>query len=169
MNSVSFLILVAALFILVGLRNKFRRKKRSKRRRSWSFFKSKTKKRSDSWYEKAAWKKIRDRRREQNNRDNGLSKTRTGALLLKCDRCGIVGTGHQIDHIHPRQKFPHLALRYSNTQTLCSVKSKPKAPGCNQKKSDKTDGHNWRRIRSLPGGAVIAFVLRRKQVKEGRR
>lgn len=169
---VLYLVMIALALVISF---KYRRKKR-RRRKKWSLknlFKSKPKKapkkRSESWYEKPEWKGLRNRRREQNNSDNGLGRTKTGALLLKCDRCGIVGTGHQIDHIYPRSKFPDLALVYGNTQTLCSTRSVPKAPGCNQKKSDKTDGYNWRRIRAMPAGSLIAWHLRTKQVREGRR
>lgn len=169
-SGVLYLLLIFGCFILAL---KLQKKKR-KRRKKWSWkslFKSKPKikTRKDSWYEKPEWREIRDRRRVQNNRDNGLGKTKTGALILKCDRCGIVGTGHQIDHIYPRSKFPKLALEYNNTQTLCSTKSLPRGPGCNQKKSDKTDGYNWRRIRALPAGSIIAWHLRGKQVREGKR
>lgn len=102
-----------------------------------------------------------------NNEQYGLGKAKNGRLLLKCERCGVVGAYHQIDHIKPRQKFPKLAYSLPNTQVLCGPKNK----SCNQKKSDKIDGYNWRAVRRWTGpfGPAVAFYLRRKQVREGKR
>jgi len=57
----------------------------------------------------------------------------------QCECCGrswSVGNPLQVDHIHPRSLYPHLALEEENLQILCRE--------CNLGKSN-TDTKDWRR------------------------
>lgn len=54
----------------------------------------------------------------------------------RCALCGQVKTELHVDHVKPRSKYPHLALKLNNLQILCRA--------CNLGKGnwDETD---WRR------------------------
>lgn len=83
-----------------------------------------------AFYDSPEWKRLRY---EALKRSSG-----------KCECCGngpAQGAVLNVDHIKPRQRFPHLALSLDNLQVLCSW--------CNQGKGgwDHTD---WRRPKPVP-------------------
>lgn len=67
-----------------------------------------TKNRSgDLFYSSAAWKAVRNLRRNEN------------PLCQECEKYGYTVPMHAVDHIKPRCDYPELELDYDNTQSLC--------------------------------------------------
>jgi 5-methylcytosine-specific restriction endonuclease McrA len=117
--------------------------------------KRKTKRRSN-WYLQKKWTAVRNERRRINNEKHGLGKTRDGKWLLLCERCGLVGCDHHVDHILARSRLLYRAFQYAlwNTQILCAE--------CNITKSNRWDGKHWRFWRAA-GGPILVWLLRRRQ------
>jgi 5-methylcytosine-specific restriction enzyme A len=62
---------------------------------------------SDPFYKTAAWKAVRDQRRELNR------------LCQECEQQGRVTAMWAVDHILPRSTHPELELELENTRSLC--------------------------------------------------
>ena len=60
-----------------------------------------------AFYSSAAWKRVRDQRRELN------------PLCQLCEELDRVTPMWAVDHIIPRSEAPHLELEISNTRSLC--------------------------------------------------
>lgn len=62
----------------------------------------------DGFYNTRGWKIIREKRINSN------------PLCQRCEAAGYYRRAEVVDHIEPVDLAPHLALTYSNTQSLCS-------------------------------------------------
>ena len=85
---------------------------------------SKGKKKIPAFFDSPEWKRVRY---QVLKRDGGKCQC--------CGRSAKQGAVMNVDHIKPRLKYPKLALKMSNLQTLCA--------SCNQGKGGK-DETDWR-------------------------
>lgn len=132
------------VFLVMG------RKKKRKARKSW-------------YWGNDRWRSLRDYRKNENSTRYGLPEG-----TCKCERCQkiIKGTQIHLDHIWARKtggaigRLVGWLLQYSkrNTQILCA--------SCNRQKSNRRDGHNWRRLRQLRLHPIAA-LLRSRQYNKG--
>lgn len=160
MTPETFVILAIAAFFVSGLNIQAKKTTgfRGFLRREIKIKSDQDKEAKKSWYwGNQKWTDIRERRILENSKRYRLSKG-----ICRCERCGIKCEGKDIhcDHVYPRSIYRKYQYSYWNTQILCST--------CNVKKSDKTDGYNWRLLRQMRLHPVVWYLRHRQKMTRAR-